>query len=317
MESKKSFILYHDQKDIFEHLDDKTAGKLIKHIFLFVNDESVVSDDPIVNIAFISIKSTIKRDTEKWRKELERASIAGIEGNLKRWNTELYMDYKAGKISLNEAVRLSEERKSSPPDSPPTQPDTPQSPPFGFIAVSVSDSVNVSVSDSVSEEKKESHDLRHGHTDNHTDLSEQKSMGGADHEFCAGAIEIFSEVTGKSRILNKGRKEMLMKIKKAKYTLDDIRAVCVSKYNEWKGDPKMEKHIEPDTLFRPIHFESYLEIAREKVASPKNFPPPPKVLYNYKDYETSWDEYCKKYPGHPYEKLPNPYEQEYKSPFGI
>jgi len=56
---------------------------------------------------------------------------------------------------------------------------------------------------------------------------------------------------------------------------------------------------------------------QNNTASPKNFPPPPKVLYNYKDYETSWDEYCKKYPGHPYEKLPNPYEQEYKSPFGI
>jgi hypothetical protein len=93
MESKKSFILYHDQKDIFEHLDDKTAGKLIKHIFLFVNDESVVSDDPIVNIAFISIKSTIKRDTEKWRKEFSICSGAFFTVKLtKRLTTTVGID---------------------------------------------------------------------------------------------------------------------------------------------------------------------------------------------------------------------------------
>ncbi len=148
-------------------------------------------------------------------------------------------------------------------------------------------------------------------------VSEKKSKTEGDHDFCAGALSIFTEVTGKSRILNKGREGMLMKIKKSKYTLEDIRAVCVSKYNEWKDDPKMEKHIEPDTLFRPVHFESYLEIAREKLASPvqKDFPPPPRMHHDYKYYEYDWNLYCQKNPGHPHQKLPNPYEQPYKSPF--
>jgi hypothetical protein len=36
---KKSFILYTDFINVFEHLSDREAGILIKHIFRYVNDQ--------------------------------------------------------------------------------------------------------------------------------------------------------------------------------------------------------------------------------------------------------------------------------------
>jgi uncharacterized phage protein (TIGR02220 family) len=74
---KKSFVLYSDQKELFEALTDEQSGKLIKHIFQYVNDENPTLDDPILKIAFITIKSILKRDLNKWEKQIKQRSEAG------------------------------------------------------------------------------------------------------------------------------------------------------------------------------------------------------------------------------------------------
>ena len=43
---KKSFILYCDQKGVWDKLDDAQAGKLIKHIIAYVNDEKTSKKFP-------------------------------------------------------------------------------------------------------------------------------------------------------------------------------------------------------------------------------------------------------------------------------
>lgn len=76
-QNKKGFILYADQKELFEQLPDNKAGALIKHIFNYVNDENPVTDDLIVNLAFTPIKQQFKRDLQKWEKTREGRSKAG------------------------------------------------------------------------------------------------------------------------------------------------------------------------------------------------------------------------------------------------
>ena len=86
-EDKKGFILYADQKELFAQLPDELAGKLIKHIMAYVNDENPVSDDIVINIAFIPIKLQLKRDLVKFEETKGRRSIAGKIGAEKRWQT--------------------------------------------------------------------------------------------------------------------------------------------------------------------------------------------------------------------------------------
>jgi hypothetical protein len=81
---KKSFVLYSDQKELFESLPDEQAGKLIKHIFKYVNDENPISEDALVNLAFISVKASLKRDLQKWEKQVEQRSAAGKASAEKR-----------------------------------------------------------------------------------------------------------------------------------------------------------------------------------------------------------------------------------------
>jgi hypothetical protein len=82
---KKGFILYSDQKELFEQLPNEKAGELIKFIMAYVNDENPQTDDLIINLAFTPIKQQLKRDLEKFEKTKINRSEAGKAGAEKRW----------------------------------------------------------------------------------------------------------------------------------------------------------------------------------------------------------------------------------------
>jgi len=77
---KKSFILYADQWGVFNQLPDEIAGRLIKHIFAYVNDEQPVTEELIINIAFEPIKQCLKRDLCRWKEYLDKQSVNGKKG---------------------------------------------------------------------------------------------------------------------------------------------------------------------------------------------------------------------------------------------
>lgn len=76
-EGKKSFIAYSDWNGMFKALPDEVAGKLIKHIFSYVNDESPETEDFMIKALFEQIKATLKRDLQKWDKQRNQRSEAG------------------------------------------------------------------------------------------------------------------------------------------------------------------------------------------------------------------------------------------------
>jgi hypothetical protein len=106
---KKSFILYVDQKDLWNKLPDEIAGKLIKHIYSYVSDENPTSDDLIVEIAFEPIKQQLKRDLKLFEDVKVKRSEAGKAGATKRWQ-EIANDGKRingiAKIAVNDNVNV-------------------------------------------------------------------------------------------------------------------------------------------------------------------------------------------------------------------
>lgn len=77
---KTSFILYCDQQGVFNQLPDDIAGKLIKHIFAYVNDENPVSTELLINIAFEPIKLQLKRDLRKYDEYIDKQRLNGAKG---------------------------------------------------------------------------------------------------------------------------------------------------------------------------------------------------------------------------------------------
>ena len=82
---KKGFILYADQKELFDQLPNDKAGELIKFIMSYVNDENPITEDLIINLAFTPIKQQLKRDLQKFEQTKVSRSIAGKAGADKRW----------------------------------------------------------------------------------------------------------------------------------------------------------------------------------------------------------------------------------------
>lgn len=82
MQGKKSFVLYTDQKEVFDELTDEDAGKLIKIIFAYVNDENPEVNDRLLKVAFLPIKTQLKRDLVNWDEKKQQRAEAGRKGGL-------------------------------------------------------------------------------------------------------------------------------------------------------------------------------------------------------------------------------------------
>lgn len=126
---KNSFILYCDFENVFEEMTDAQAGKLIKHIFRYVNDKNPELKDRLLKIAFEPIKQHLKRDLKRWEKSHERRVEAGKRGGIKSGesrNSEAML-HSSKQSQANEAVSGSvsvsvngsaSEREDAPPIFP-------------------------------------------------------------------------------------------------------------------------------------------------------------------------------------------------------
>lgn len=54
------------------------------------------------------------------------------------------------------------------------------------------------------------------------------------------------------------------------YTVADFKEVIDIKAAQWKGDDKMQGYLRPETLFRPSHFEAYLQEAKRGATNSTN-----------------------------------------------
>jgi len=73
-------------------------------------------------------------------------------------------------------------------------------------------------------------------------------------------IDYFKKITGKIRIDNKStsnRKFIKGRLSEG-YSKDDLKAVALLKYNQWKNDPKMVEYIRISTFYNDEKFQSYV-----------------------------------------------------------
>ena len=109
---KTSFILYCDQQGVFNKLPDEIAGKLIKHIFAYVNDENPPCDDLLLTIAFEPIKTQLKRDLRKYDDYIEKQKFNGAKGGRPKKDEETQITQpffqepkKADNVNVNATVK--------------------------------------------------------------------------------------------------------------------------------------------------------------------------------------------------------------------
>lgn len=76
---KDSFILYQEQKEIFDSLTDNEAGKLIKAIFEYESGQSPKLNKTL-SLVFIPIKNALDRNRQKYEAQVEKNRENGKKG---------------------------------------------------------------------------------------------------------------------------------------------------------------------------------------------------------------------------------------------
>lgn len=101
MQGKKSFVLYTDQREVFDELTDEDAGKLIKIIFAYVNDENPEVNDRLLKVAFLPIKTQLKRDLVIWDEKKQQRAEAGRKGGLAKASNATFATNDSSKSKQN------------------------------------------------------------------------------------------------------------------------------------------------------------------------------------------------------------------------
>ena len=197
---KKGFVLYADLIHTVSKMPDDKAGELLKHILAYVNDENPETEDLIIQLTFEPIKQQLKRDLIKYQDKKESLSLSGRIGNLKRWNLDLYEDYKKEIYTLKGAESIAEGRKLSPPDDLP-------SPPIAEIAVK--DTVSVTVKDTVKDNKETIKGIYEFFNIERKDLPEATKLNDSRKKLIKNRLEEYDEDTIKKVILKASNNNFL------------------------------------------------------------------------------------------------------------
>jgi vacuolar-type H+-ATPase subunit I/STV1 len=116
-EGKKSFILYADLHSTVQFLPDDKAGKLLKTILSYVNDENPEITDLLVKIAFEPIKLQLKRDLKKWDefkvKQSENGKLGGRPKKESQENPKNPSLLEKSQKSLNVTVNVNDTVKNN------------------------------------------------------------------------------------------------------------------------------------------------------------------------------------------------------------
>lgn len=90
MPEKKSFILYIDNKEVFDILSDAQLGRLTRLLIDFADTRTLESniDDAAVNVAYRFMTTQMKRDIEKYDLVCQRRSEAGKKGGRPKKQTK-------------------------------------------------------------------------------------------------------------------------------------------------------------------------------------------------------------------------------------
>lgn len=107
-QDKKSFVAYCDWIESFEELSDEEAGRLVKHLFRYVNDKNPEAADKLTKMCFIPIKQALKRDLSKYETIRERNKENGKKGGRPKKPTGLSGLNEKPKKAVNDNVSVND-----------------------------------------------------------------------------------------------------------------------------------------------------------------------------------------------------------------
>ena len=228
--SKKSCVIYDSWADMILHLPPEMAGEFAQGILKYaIYGEDIDTSNPAITAMLVPVKKKLDEDAEAWEEVKKARSEAGKKGMAKRWDNSVTGD---NEVITNDNTVITNDNKAITNDNKD----------ITNITVSVSESVYVS-------DKEKEKDI----------LSDQVDE----------IVGYLNEKLGTNyKSSTKSTRQQIKARLDEGHTVEDFKTVIDKKVKAWKDDPKMSQYLRPETLFRPGHFESYLNEIEVNRASP-------------------------------------------------
>lgn len=231
---KKSFVMHEDWAKYILNLPAEMAGELSQMIMSYalygeVNEE-IGYNNPALDAMFTMIRQTMDEDAQKYQETCEQRR----KNAQARWN---------GIDDIDDIDDIDEMQNDA----------------------SAYDCIedNANVCNSIEDDANESESMQqrydyHNHIHNHNHISSSKKKIEAT-EIDKRILDYFNSKCNTSyRYKNQEILKLIHGRLDDGFSEDDFKKVIDIKYEDWFDNPKMAKHLKPSTLFRPSHFEEYL-----------------------------------------------------------
>lgn len=211
-------MLNNEWKEVFYGLPNEQAGVLIKALFACHEEKPVQINDPVLCAVFNMMADVVRRNREAYASKCKQNAANGSKGGKAKANAS---ERKQTLANASERVANLANRKEK-----------------------------KGIEENIKENNK---DIMSGKPDpvpkKKTDLMPAVSE----------IIAYLNDRAGtKYRVYSRSTQELIKGRLDERYTVEDFKRVIDNMAAQWKGDPKMEQYLRPETLFKRSHFESYL-----------------------------------------------------------
>lgn len=107
-ENKKAVLMYADWLETFEELTDEEAGRLVKHLWRYINDLNPEEPDRTTKLAFGPMKRSLKRDLKKWEEIRQKRVEAGKASADKRKQMPTSVDMSGQVPTVSVSVNVND-----------------------------------------------------------------------------------------------------------------------------------------------------------------------------------------------------------------
>lgn len=232
--ARNKLMLNNEWESVFCGLPDEQAGQLIKAAFAVHSGKATRITDPILAAIFGMMETVILKNREAYESKCKQNAANGSKGGRPKSEEKrtVLEETETKRTVTEESERVAKKANR--------------------IERNIKE-VNIKEKESKEREKPS------GKPDLMPSVNEIVSYL---NEKAGTKYRPYSRATAE---LIKGRLE-------ERYTVDDFKKVIDNMTAQWKGDPKMEQYLRPETLFKRSHFESYLNAKPKPANKFQNFP---------------------------------------------
>lgn len=264
----KAVLFYYDKIPMFEKLEPAQLGRLTLAIMYYSKEgiEPDFSDDPVLDIAFASIRASVDENGKKYEATSASRSGAGKKGMKSRWGSKDSEEDDSEGIT-NDNKNNKDDNKNNKSDNKDNKDDNKDNNNKYNNKDKYKDNNNICYADI---------NKLSGKPDGADDKGRKKKPELKADKYAKEIEDVvlyLNEKADKHFLVRNGSTQKLIRARLEEgRSVGDFKTIIDNKVKQWLGTEN-DKYLRPETLFAAKHFDSYLNENPAVIVPVGNAPP--------------------------------------------